>query len=147
MLEKENKSISKNKNEKKNRSKFIEQKNSYSNPNSTYNCDKKKNNPRESKRINSSLPITFFFFFHILTLFLLPSIERKRIPTMKYIKKKKKNRAQPTRDYSFRFIASSSWPAIVAVAPRTSSSPYFLPVIGRRFILPLYRRSRRIATL
>lgn len=147
MHEKENKSISKNKNEKKNRSKFIEQKNSYSNPNSTYNCDKKKNNPRESKRINSSLPITFFFFFHILTLFLLPSIERKRIPTMKYIKKKKKNRAQPTRDYSFRFIASSSWPAIVAVAPRTSSSPYFLPVIGRRFILPLYRRSRRIATL
>lgn len=147
MLEKENKSISKNKNEKKNRSKFIEQKNSYSNPNSTYNCDKKKNNPRESKRINSSLPITFFFFFHILTLFLLPSIERKRIPTMKYIKKKKKNRAQPTRDYSFRFIASSSWPAIVAVAPRTSSSLYFLPVIGRRFILPLYRRSRRIATL
>lgn len=147
MLEKENKSISKNKNEKKNRSKFIEQKNSYSNPNSTYNCDKKKNNPRESKRINSSLPITFFFFFHILTLFLLPSIERKRIPTMKYIKKKKKNRAQPTRDYSFRFIASSSRPAIVAVAPRTSSSPYFLPVIGRRFILPLYRRSRRIATL
>lgn len=143
MLEKENKSISKNKNEKKNRSKFIEQKNSYSNPNSTYNCDKKKNNPRESKRINSSLPITFFFFFHIL----MPSIERKRIPTMKYIKKKKKNRAQPTRDYSFRFIASSSWPAIVAVAPRTSSSPYFLPVIGRRFILPLYRRSRRIATL
>lgn len=124
-------------------------KTSYSNPNSTYNCDKKKNNPRESKRINSSLPITFFFFFHILTLFLLPSIERKRIPTMKYIKKKKKkkNRAQPTRDYSFRFIASSSWPAIVAVAPRTSSSPYFLPVIGRRFILPLYRRSRRIATL
>lgn len=147
MHEKENKSTSKNKNEKKNRSKFIEQKNSYSNPNSTYNCDKKENNPRESKRINSSLPITFFFFFHILTLFLLPSIERKRIPTMKYIKKKKKNRAQPTRDYSFRFIASSSWPAIVAVAPRTSSSPYFLPVIGRRFILPLYRRSRRIATL
>lgn len=110
---------------------------------------KKRNNLRESNRIN--------FFFHgrggivyppfILTFFLLPSPAQAsnekgaRVSTMEYIKKKrkrkrkKKNGAQPTRDYSFRFIASSSWPSIVAVAPRTSSpayrTPLYPPVISR----------------
>lgn len=113
------------------------------------NVIKKRNNLRESNRIN--------FFFHgrggivyppfILTFFLLPSPAQAsnekgaRVSTMEYIKKKrkrkrkKKNGAQPTRDYSFRFIASSSWPSIVAVAPRTSSpayrTPLYPPVISR----------------
>lgn len=111
------------------------------------NVIKKRNNLRESNRIN--------FFFHgrggivyppfILTFFLLPSpaqasnekesrqwsISKKK----RKRKRKKKNGAQPTRDYSFRFIASSSWPSIVAVAPRTSSpayrTPLYPPVISR----------------
>lgn len=82
-----------------------------------------------------------------LNFFLLPSPAQAsnekgaRVSTMEYIKKKrkrkrkKKNGAQPTRDYSFRFIASSSWPSIVAVAPRTSSpayrTPLYPPVISR----------------
>lgn len=113
------------------------------------NVIKKRNNLRESNRIN--------FFFHgrggivyppfILTFFFCQAQRKRRTKKeqesrqwsiskkKRKRKRKKKNGAQPTRDYSFRFIASSSWPSIVAVAPRTSSpayrTPLYPPVISR----------------